>query len=137
MAHYELALALIKMGLWETALPEMQAAVVCTPKSAQMHFYLGAVHLRLKHAPEATAEFDKALELDADHFLTNLKYGELLLLEGKASEALPKLNRAVKADAKSAEAHASLASAYEALGQKQNAARERARAAQLGAPPQP
>lgn len=137
MAHYELALALIKTAQWEAALPEMQAAVVCTPKSAQMHFYLGAVHLRLKHFPEATTEFDKALELDADHFLTNLKYGELLLLQGKAADALPKLTRAVKADAKSAEAHASLASAYEALGQKQNAARERAKAAQLGAPAQP
>lgn len=131
-AHYELALALIKTGQWEAALPEMQAAVVCTPNSAQMHFYLAAVHLRLKRVPEATTEFDRALELDANHFLANLKYGEMLLFEGKAAEALPKLNRAVKADPKSAEAHASLGRAYEALGQKQNAARERAKAAQIG-----
>jgi predicted Zn-dependent protease len=134
MAHYELALALIKTGQWEMALPEMQAAVVCTPNSAQMQFYLGAVHLRLKHLPEATAAFDKALEVDANHFLTNLKYGEMLLLEGKAADAVVKLNRAVKADAKSGEAHAALAHAYDALGQKQNAARERAKAEQLGSP---
>jgi arylsulfatase A-like enzyme/Flp pilus assembly protein TadD len=132
MAHYELALALIKTGQWEAALPEIQAAVVCTPNSAQMQFYLGAVHLRLKHLPEATAAFDKALALDANHFLTNLKYGEMLLLQGKAAEAVGKLNRAVKADAKSAEAHAALAHAYDVLGQKQNGARERARAEQLG-----
>ncbi len=135
MAHYELALALIKTGQWEAALPEMQAAVVCTPKSAQMQFYLGAVHLRLKHVPEATSAFNKALELDANHFMTNLKYGEMLLVEGKPAEALPKLEHAVKTDPKSAEAHAFLGRAYEALGQKQNAARERAMAQQLGAPP--
>lgn len=134
MARYDLALALIKTGQWEAALPEMQAAVVCAPSSAQMHFYLGAVHLRLKHVSEATSEFEKALELDANHFQANLKYGEMLLLEGKAAAALPKLSRAAKADPKSAEAHAFLGRAYEALGQKQNAARERAKAAQFGAP---
>jgi choline-sulfatase len=134
MAHYELALALIKTGQWEAALPEMQAAVVCAPSSAQMHFYLGAVDFRLKHIPEASSEFDKALGLDANHFLANLKYGEMLLLEGKAADALPKLGQAVKADPKSREAHAFLARTYEALGQEQSAARERAKAAQLGAP---
>ncbi len=133
MAHYELALALIKTGQWEAALPEMQAAVVCTPDSAQMHFYLAAVNLRLKHVPEATSEFDKALELDGNHFQANLKYGELLLLEGKAADALPKLRRAVKAEPNSAEAHAFLGRTYEALGQKQNADREKARASRLGA----
>ncbi len=131
MAHYELALALIKTGQWEAALPEIQAAVVCTPKSAQMHFYLGAVQLRLKHFPEATAEFDKALEFDADHFLANLKYGEMLMLEQKADAALPKLLRAVKINSKSAEAHAALGHAYEALGQKRNAEKEQAAAAAL------
>jgi predicted Zn-dependent protease len=131
MAHYELALALIKTGQWDAALPEMQAAVVCTPSAAQMHFFLGAVHLRLKHVPEATSEFDKALKIDENHFLTNLKYGEMLLVEGKATEALPKLGRAVKVEPKSAEAHSFLADVYEKLGQEQNASRERAKVAQL------
>jgi arylsulfatase A-like enzyme/Flp pilus assembly protein TadD len=131
MVHYELALALIKLGQWEFALPEIQAAVVCTPKAAQMHFYLAAVHLRLKHIPEASTEFEKALELDADHFLANLKYGEMLLLEGKVSDALPKLVRATKVDPKSAEAHAALARAYLEVGQKKNADLERAKASSL------
>jgi predicted Zn-dependent protease len=131
MVHYELALALIKLGQWEFALPEIQAAVVCTPKAAQMHFYLAAVQLRLKHIPEATTEFEKALELDADLFLANLKYGEMLLLQGKAAEALPKLMRATKVDPKSAEAHAALAQAYAELGQTKNADSERAKAASL------
>jgi len=136
MAHYELGLALIKTGQWEAALPEMQAAVVCTPNSAQLHFYAGAVHLRLKHIPEATAEFESSLKIDPDHFLANLKYGEMLFREGDAAGALPKLSRASKVDPKSAEAHAFLADAYQQLGQAQNASRERAMAGQLkGQPP--
>jgi arylsulfatase A-like enzyme/Flp pilus assembly protein TadD len=135
MAHYELGLALIKTGQWEAALPEMQAAVVCTPTSAQLHFYAGAVHLRLKHVPEATAEFESSLKIDSDHFLTNLKYGEMLFWEGDAAGALRKLSRAVKVDPKSAEAHAFLADAYQQLGQAENSSRERAEAAQLKSQP--
>lgn len=135
MAHYELGLALIKTGQWEAALPEMQAAVVCNPNSAQLHFYAGAVHLRLKHIPEATAEFENSLKIEPDHFLANLKYGEMLFREGDAAAALPKLTRAAKVDPKSAEAHAFLADVYQQLGQPQNASRERAKAAQLKSPP--
>ena len=135
MAHYELGLALIKTGQWEAALPEMQAAVVCTPNSAQLHFYAGAVHLRLKHIPEATAEFENSLKIEPDHFLANLKYGEMLFREGDAASALPKLIRAAKVDPKSAEAHGFLADVYQQLGQGQNASRERAKAAQLKTQP--
>jgi arylsulfatase A-like enzyme/uncharacterized protein HemY len=131
VAHYELALVLIKAGQWEAALPEMKAAVLCLPNSAQMHFYLAAVHLRLKQIPEATAEFDKTLALDANHFLANLKYGQMLFLEGDAAGALPKLSQAAKVNTKSAEAHQALADAYQQLGQKENANRERAIAAGL------
>ncbi len=48
----------------------------------------------------------------------------MLFVQGKSADAVPKLNRAVKSDPNSAEAHASLSRAYEALGQKRNAARE-------------
>jgi len=137
MAHYEFGLALIKIGQWEAAIPEMQAAVLCSPQSAQMHFYLGAANLHLKHVPEAAAEFDKALELDADDYMTNLKYGELLVLEGKADAAILKLSRAVTTEPKSAEAHIFLARAYDALGQSQNADQERKKAADLKNQPQP
>jgi arylsulfatase A-like enzyme/Flp pilus assembly protein TadD len=131
MAHYELGLALIKTGQWEAALPEMQAAVVCTPSSAQLHFYLGAVQLRLQHIPEATTEFENTLKIEPDHFLANLKYGEMLFREGDAEGALPRLVLATKTDPKSEEAHSVLADTYQQLGQGQNAERERAAAAKI------
>ncbi|MGC1788919.1 MAG: tetratricopeptide repeat protein [Terriglobales bacterium] len=134
-AHYEMGLALAKTGQWEAALPEMQAAVEHKPTSAQLHYYLALVHGRLKQVPEAAKEYEKALDLDPNHFQANLRYGRLLYLEGHAEAALPKLTRAEKIDPESAEAHAFLADAYQRLGQKENAERERAQAAQLKAHP--
>ena len=104
---------------------------MCTPNSAQLHFYLGAVYLRLEHVPEATAEFEKSLKIEPDHFLANLKYGEMLFRDGDPKAALPKLLQAEKKDPNSPEVHAVLADAYEQLGQPQNASRERAKATQL------
>src|SRR5260370_1890171 len=131
MAHYELGLALIKTGQWEAALPEMQASVVCAPNSAQLHFYAGAVHLRLKHIPQVTDEVENSLKIDPDHFLANLKYGEMVLREGDAAGALPKLSPAGEGGPKAGGAPACLAHAYQQIGQAQNASRERAKAAQL------
>ena len=102
-----------------------------TPDSAQLHFFLGFVQLHLKHVPEATAELESSLRIDPDHFAANLKYGEMLLIEGHPNDALPKLSRAVKLDPESAEAHRYLADTYEQLGQAQEATRERAKAAEL------
>jgi predicted Zn-dependent protease len=89
----------------------------------------------LKHIDEATAEFESSLKIEPDHFLTNLKYGEMLLRMGDAAAAAPKLSRAVKTDPESAEAHAAMADAYQQLGQDEDAKRERSKATQLSGPP--
>jgi len=130
-AHYELGLALVETGQWDAALLEIQAATDLQPTSAQMHYYLAAVHTRLKQVPEAIKEYEKALELDPDHFQANLRYGRLLYLEGHADAALPKLSRAANVDPESPEAHEFLADAYQQLGKLQEAASERAKAAEL------
>jgi predicted Zn-dependent protease len=128
-----LGLALIKQGHWDAALPEIQAAVDHQPTSAQFHFYLAGVHVRLNQLPQADAEYEKALGIDPEHFQANLLYGRLLLREGHPEAALPKLNRAAKLIPDSAEAHVFLAEAYDKLGQAQNASEERATAARLKA----
>ena len=133
MAHQELGLLLIKTGDWEAALREMQAAVLCTPDSALMHFNLAAVQTHLKHVPEAIIEYEKSLKIDPDYFDANLTYGRLLLLTAKPEEALPKLERAVKAQPEPVQGHASLANAYQRLGQTENSKRELAKAARLQA----
>jgi Tfp pilus assembly protein PilF len=115
----------------------MRAAVVCMPGSALFHFDVAAVYTHLRQVPEASAEYEKSLEIDPDYMEANLTYGRLLLSEGQNDAALAKLSRAVKIAPDSAEAHGFLAEAYEKLGQAQNASEERAKAAQLkAAPPQ-
>jgi choline-sulfatase len=132
-AHYELGLALVKTGQWEAALPEVQAAAKDKPTSAQLHFDVAVVQTHLKHVPEAAKEYEKTLELAPNHFEANLKYGQLLLLDGHPDDALPKLSLAAKLNPESAEAHGFLAVAYQRLGQLRDAERERATAARLKA----
>jgi choline-sulfatase len=127
-AHYELGMTLVKTRQWEAALPEAQSAVGDNPNSAQLHFFLGIVELHLKHVPEATRELETSLKIDPDHFAANLKYGEMLFLEGRHDAALPRLRHAVQLDPESAEAHRYLADTYEQLGQPQQAAQEREKA---------
>jgi choline-sulfatase len=134
-AHYEFGLALIKTDQWEAALSEFRAAVERKPTSAQSHYYLATVHTHLKQMPEAAREYEKTLEIDPNHFAANLRYGQLLFMEGHAEAALPKLIRAVNVDPDSAKAHAFLADAYQQLGQAENASRERAKADQLKSQP--
>jgi arylsulfatase A-like enzyme/Tfp pilus assembly protein PilF len=135
MAHYQLGMVLAKSGDWDAALTQMRAAVVCTPASALFHFDLAMVYTRLKHIPEASVEYERALEINPEYFEANLTYGRLLLLQGHPDAALPRLSRAVKIGPDSAEAHAFLAEAYQQLGQAENAERERAKAAQLKSQP--
>jgi arylsulfatase A-like enzyme/Flp pilus assembly protein TadD len=137
MAHYELGLAMVKTGQWDSALPEFQAAVVMSPRSAQLHFYLGAVFARLKRVPEASKEFQTSLRLDPGHYQANLVFGHMLVLEGDATAALPKLQKAAKLQPDSGEPHEYLADAYSQLGQQEKARRERLLAERLGPLGQP
>jgi len=130
-AHYELGLTLVRAKQWEAALPEAQTALGYAPNSAQVHFFMGILQLHFKHVPEATAEFENSLKIYPDHFAANLKYGAMLVIEGRPGDALPKLSRAVELDPGSAEAHKYLADTYQQLGQAEDESRERAKAAQL------
>lgn len=130
-AHYELALTLVKTNEWEAALPEASKAVQLTGDSAQLHYFLGIVELHLKQVPEATAEFETSLKIDPNHFAANLKYGEMLLIEGHPDQALRKLQRAEEVDASVAEVHKYLADTYHELGRTEEESKERTQAAKL------
>jgi choline-sulfatase len=135
MAHFEYGLLLIKTEQWDSALNELKAAVVCSPGSAIFHFNLAAILTHLKDLPNAINEYNKAIGIDPNYFEANLIYGRLLLQQGNPKMALPRLIRAATANPNSGIVHASLAVAYQRLGQTQNAERERAKAAQLKAQP--
>lgn len=135
LTHYELGLLLIKTGQWDAALVEMQTVLALSPKSALAHLNLALIQTRLKHLPEAEAEYAKTLEIDPDSFQANMGLGQLLLHEGHPDLSLPRLSRAAKVNPVAPDPHTSLAEAYEALGQAQNASEERAKASQLKSRP--
>jgi len=134
MAHYELGLALFETGDWPNAAPQFEAAIARAPRWADAQFSLAAVYARIDRVPEAMTHLGTALELNPDHYRANLLRGRILALQGDPAGALPNLEKAVRLEPKSVEAHQFLADAYSQLGQESNAARERAEASRLKTP---
>jgi choline-sulfatase len=134
LAHYEMGLALFETGDWKTSAGHFEIVVSRMPKFADARFSLGAVYARIDKVPRAVEELKAALELEPRHYRANLLMGRILSLQGQAGAGLPHLERAADVQPDSAEAHAFLADAYQALGRAEDAARERARAQQLRRP---
>jgi arylsulfatase A-like enzyme/Tfp pilus assembly protein PilF len=134
VAHYEMGLALFETGDWKTSAGHFEIVVSRMPKFADARFSLGAVYARIDKVPRALEELRAALGLEPRHYRANLLLGRILSLQGDAAAGLPHLERAAEAQPDSAEAHAFLADAYQALGRGQDASRERARAQQLRRP---
>jgi Tfp pilus assembly protein PilF len=78
-----------------------------------------------------------AVQLKPDDFRTNLILGRLLTTQGSPAAALPRLEKAVKLQPGSADAHLFLAEAYSQLGQEAKARLEKAEADRLGATDKP
>ncbi len=131
MGHYELGLALFETGDWKAAAPQFAAAVTRAPRWTDAHFSLAAVYARIDRVPDAMKELDTALELDPDHYRANLLRGRILSLQQNPTEAVPNLEKAVKVQPNSVEAHAFLAQAYAQLGRQDEAMREQNEADRL------
>ena len=131
MAHYEMGIALFETGDLKTAAGHFEIVVSKMPKFADAHFSLASVYARTSACPEAVRELGEALALEPAHYRANLLLGRILSLQGRAAAAVPHLETAAASAAASAEAHRFLAEAYDQLGRRDDAARERARA---GAP---
>ena len=131
MTRYELGLALFETGDYESSVPEFQAAIAKAPKWAALHFSLAAAYARMDHMADSQKELQTTVELDPNNFRGNLLLGRILTFRGKPAAGLPNLKRAARLQPNSVEAHLYLAEAYERLGQKINAQRERTEAERL------
>jgi Flp pilus assembly protein TadD len=72
------------------------------------------------------------LEVEPDHYGTNLLLGRILVITGDPKAALPRLKKAAMLEPKAPEPHMFLAEAFTKLGRKMDAARERATVKRLG-----
>jgi predicted Zn-dependent protease len=96
-----------------------------------MHFYLAPVYQHTARVPEAMKEFQSATRLEPSNFPANLLLGRLLVMQQRATDALPYLRKAIKLRPDSIDAHGFLGDAYTELGQRVNAQRELAEAERL------
>ena len=133
MTRYELGLALFETGDYEHSVPEFQAAIAKAPKWAALHFSLAAAYARMDRIADSQKELQTTVELDPSNFRGNLLLGRMLTFQGKPAAGLLNLKKAARLQPNSVEAHLFLADAYERLGQKANAARERAEVERLKA----
>jgi len=124
-AQYELALALFETGAWQESVPYFEQVAKKRPKWVDAQFSLASVYARTKRVPEAVDLLHQVLQMDPDHFRGNLLLGRIVSLQGDPASALPNLEKAVKIQPASGEAHSFLADAYAQLGRDADAARER------------
>jgi predicted Zn-dependent protease len=94
---------------------------------------LATAYLQTDRVPDAVKQCEKVLDFDPNHYPTNLLLGRILLLSGDAEAALPKLEKAAALQPNAPEPHLLLTDAYDRLGRKTDAERERSEAKRLGA----
>ncbi|MFY9560320.1 MAG: sulfatase-like hydrolase/transferase [Terriglobales bacterium] len=136
-AHYELGVALAETGDWAGSAGQLEAAVARAPGSDEMHFYLGMAYDEIGRASDAAKNFQAALQINPNHYRANLLLGRLLGMQNNPTAALPYLQKAVKLQPQSPDAHKFLANVYIELGQEENARRELAVADRLKAHAKP
>lgn len=132
-ARLRLAKALMGVGDFAAAVPELEFAVGKIPSYAEAHLFLEMAYARTNRIPETIKECQTVLEFFPEHFGSYLILGRFLELSGDFAGAVPKLKKAAALDPKAPEPHMFLGDAYDQLGRKADAARERAAAKRLAA----
>jgi tetratricopeptide (TPR) repeat protein len=136
-AHYLLATALIRLGRESEGTRELEvyqrlqtAATAARTRQLEIEGYRrdAAISAAGKDYEKAAALLRRALERDPASAATHRDLGLTLLNAGRAAEAVDELRTALSSVADDADLHAYLAQAYDALGRRDEGARERATA---------
>jgi len=133
LARYELGCALVKTGRWMEAAPQFEAAATQLNSSSMMHFYLAMVYQKTSRNEEAQEQFKEALRLDPNNFAANLLLGRMYVIQQKASDGIPLLQKAGSLRPDAIDPHRILADAYAQLGEDESSSRERAEAERIQA----
>jgi tetratricopeptide (TPR) repeat protein len=103
--HYNLSLALDKMGDFPSERKELERVIKLDPNIAVAQNQLGMLALRSGQDAEAELRFKKALALDPKFAEAQSNLGVLYSREGKNSEAAPLFQQAIKNDPKYSKAY--------------------------------
>ncbi|MGA3040081.1 MAG: tetratricopeptide repeat protein [Bryobacteraceae bacterium] len=103
---------------------EFTAELRIDPRSAGSEYYLGELARRAGELPEAIRHFTRATELNSSFAEAYYGLGRSLLDSGKPADSVAPLEAAEKLAPENPTVHFALATAYQRLGRKQDAARE-------------
>jgi tetratricopeptide (TPR) repeat protein len=119
-----LALSLIGAKRYDEALDLLARMIAAHPRFAGGHNLVGTVYTHMGRADEAVRAFTEATRLDPSDYGSLVAAGEVLLVNGRAQEALPFLDKALKIRTWEVRALALRTLALAGLGLKEEEARQ-------------
>ncbi len=129
--HFGLGYLYWKQKRYADAEREFELELKNEPDYGQALAYLGDAEMRLEKPAEAQATLEKAVSLPNPNRLAWLDLGIVLASEGRNEPAAADLERAIAMDPNEVDAHWRLARLYQAMGKKDQARLEFAKAASL------
>lgn len=111
----------VRLGSFDRAAAEWEAAIIDDPESAEAHGQLGLVYVRAGRVNEAIDAFAKAIELDPFEHSMRSNLGSLLIKQGRGEEGIEYMRQACRFLPDSADAHFNLGVALRVMGQSDEA----------------
>jgi tetratricopeptide (TPR) repeat protein len=123
-SHVLLGSMYARRGEWPAAVAEYDKARAANPKLPLVNFLYGEALMKERNDwAGAAAAFRAELEIDPNHYESNLLLGTLLREGGQADEALPRLERAARLRGDDLAVKFSLGAAYLAMERLEEARR--------------
>jgi arylsulfatase A-like enzyme/Tfp pilus assembly protein PilF len=129
--HFELAKSLMAIADYDAAIPELENIVAKVPNLVEAHSFLELAYARTNHLSAAIRECQTVLQYDPEDYGSYLILGQSLAQSGDPQTGITMLEKAASLQPQDPLSHAWLAEAYDQLGRKADAARERAEAQRL------
>lgn len=123
-ANFLMGEAQFASGDNRAAAATLRRALELNPSMAGCWSLYGHALLNNDEVEEAAGAFKKALEIDANDFSSNLYLGSILRRDGKAADAIPYLEKALRQRPASPEVRFQIAAAHAALAKLDDARRE-------------
>ena len=122
--HYDLGLALARLGKVDEAIQQYEEALKLLPDYVEVHNNLGNLLMRSGRLNEATQHFQTALKIMPEYASAHNNLGTALQRLGQDKDALEHFERAAKLNPEYWEAHFNVASAYVQAGRLNEARSE-------------
>jgi arylsulfatase A-like enzyme len=129
--HFELAIALLATNQIPAAVPEIEIAVAKLPEWSDARLMLATAYAQTDREREAVTECEIVLESQPENYGALMLEGRVLMQSKHPDAALAKLEKAAEVQPDAAEPHSIMGDAHEQLGNKAEAAQERAKAKRL------